>query len=113
MKNNKVPPWIDLIIRDPWEQWKEANPEWMKQDEEKKRRKKEQDKIDPRLLLNSTVEAVRAENKEAECMAEADFIRLPSDGEDVESEENSSEDGGDSDNSEDIDFTTFSHRYYE
>jgi hypothetical protein len=110
VKNNKVPPWVDLITRDPWEQWKEANPEWVKQDEEKKRRKKEQDKIDPRLLLNSTVEAVRAENKEVEGMA--DFICLPSDGEDVESEEKSSEDGSDSDNSEEVDFTTFSHRYY-
>ena len=82
----------------------------MKQDEEKKRRKKEQDKIDPWLLLNSTVEAVRAENKEVEGMA--DFIYLPSDGEDIENEEKSSEDGSDSDNSEEVDFITFSYRYY-
>jgi hypothetical protein len=109
VKNNKIPPWVDLIIRDPWEQWKDGNPEWVKQDEEKKRRKREQDKIDPRLLLNSTVAAVRAEYKEAEGMA--DFIRFSSDGEDDESEENFSENDGDSDNSEDVDFTTVSHYF--
>jgi hypothetical protein len=81
----------------------------VKQDEEKKRRKREQDKIDPRLLLNSTVAVVRAEYKEAEDMA--DFIRFSSDGEDDESEENFSENDGDSDNSEDVDFTTVSHYF--
>ena len=58
VKDNKIPPWVDLIIRDPWEEWKEAHPDWVKQDEEKKRRKKEQAQIDPRLLINSTVEAI-------------------------------------------------------
>ena len=110
VKNNKVFPWIDLIIKDPWEQWKEANPEWVKQDEEKKRRKKEQDKIDFRLLLNSTIKAIRAENKEIEDIV--DFIYFPSNGEDIESEKKSSEDSSDSDNSEEVDFTTFSHYYY-
>jgi len=109
IKNNKIPPWVDLIIQDPWEQWKAANPEWVKKDEEKKRKKKEQDKIDPRLLLNSTVEAVRAEIREEEGMA--DFIRLLSDGEEDESSENLGENDGDSDNSEEVDFTTSSHYF--
>ena len=81
----------------------------MKQDEEKKRRKKEQDKIDPRLLLNSTVKAVRAEIREEEGMA--DFIRLLSNGEEDESSENLGENDGDSDNSEEVDFITSSHYF--
>jgi hypothetical protein len=82
----------------------------MKQDEEKKRRKKEQDKIDPRLLLNNIIKAVQVKNKEVKGII--DFIHLLSDKENVESEENFNEDNSDSNNFKEVDFTTFNHHYY-
>jgi len=41
----------------------------------------------------------------------ADFIRFLSNGEDDESKENFSENDSDSDNSEDVNFTTISHYF--
>jgi hypothetical protein len=95
LKASKDPPFLDLLERDPWVIWKEAHPDWVSKEEEKKRKKKEIEIIDPRLLMKSTVDAVEIEYQEEELMR--DYIGFPSEGEGEDNQSGSGSESGKSD----------------